>query len=168
MLIKDMTAKECQEILTRIGFGRLACVKDSQPYVLPIYFAYEPDHVYGFSTFGRKIEWMRLNPRVCLEVDEVTSHISWTSIIIDGRYEELPGTPECRSERDQAQRLLEKRFLWWQTAYAAEQLRSRNKPSPTIFYRIHIGTLSGRRAIPDAVETAYSGRSKSRPLRRQN
>ena len=134
MLVKDIPVKECQELLTHIGFGRLGCARNNRSYVVPIYFAYEPDHLYGFSTLGKKIEWMRLNPRVCVEVDEITSHTSWTSIILDGRYEELPDTPEYRSERDQAQKLLEKRFMWWQTAYAAEQRRSRNKPSPTIFY----------------------------------
>src|SRR6185436_5481406 len=99
LLVKDIPVKECQELLAHIGFGRLGCARNNRSYVVPIYFAYEPDHLYGFSTLGKKIEWMRLNPRVCVEVDEITSHTSWTSIILDGRYEELPDTPEYRSER---------------------------------------------------------------------
>ena len=166
MLIKDMTVKECQEILAHTGIGRLACVQNNLPYIVPIYFAYGPDHLYGFTTVGRKIEWMRLNPSVCVEVDEITSHTSWTSVIVSGRYEELPDTPEYQSERQQAQMLLEKRFLWWQTAYAAEQLRrgGGGKPSAALFYCIHIDEMTGRRAVPDAVEAAYSGnRSGRRP-----
>ena len=54
MVITEMTSKECQEILARTGFGRLGCTRNNQPYVVPIYFAYEPDHLYGFSTFGQK------------------------------------------------------------------------------------------------------------------
>jgi uncharacterized protein len=52
---------------------------------MPIYFAYQPDRLYGFSSVGRKIEWMRANPRVCVEADEVTDHFHWTSVIVSGR-----------------------------------------------------------------------------------
>jgi uncharacterized protein len=55
ILITEMVSKECREILTRTGFGRLGCTHNNQPYVVPIYFAYEADHLYGFSTFGRRI-----------------------------------------------------------------------------------------------------------------
>jgi uncharacterized protein len=154
MLIKELTAKECGEVLTRMGFGRLGCARDNQPYVVPIYFAYEPDHLYGFSTFGRKIEWMRANPKVCVEVAEVASHFSWVSVILNGRYQELPDTPEYSSERQHAYTLLEKRTLWWQTAHAARQLQARHEPFPPIFYCIHIDDMTGRRAIPDPVESA--------------
>jgi nitroimidazol reductase NimA-like FMN-containing flavoprotein (pyridoxamine 5'-phosphate oxidase superfamily) len=33
-----------------------------------MYFAYETDYLCGLSTFGRKIEWMRANPKVCVKV----------------------------------------------------------------------------------------------------
>jgi uncharacterized protein len=152
MLIEDMSAKLCQEFLERIGFGRLGCVHDNEPYVVPIYFAYEPDRLYGFSTPGRKIEWMRLNPRVCVEVDEVISNNSWTCVIASGRYEELPYAPQFVPERQQAIRLLEKRFLWWQAAYASEQFRYANKTSPAVIYCIHLDDMTGRRALPDAFD----------------
>ena len=156
MLIKEMTVKECQEVLTRISIGRLGCAHNNRPYVVPIYFAYEPDHLYGFTTLGRKIEWMRLNPRVSLEVHEVKSHNSWTSVILNGRYEELPDTPDFQFERFQAQKLLEKRFLWWQTAYAAALFRRENDPAPAIFYCIHVDDMTGRKAVPDSLEVHYS------------
>ena len=50
---------------------------------------------------------MRSNPKVCVEVDEVTGHSSWVSVIISGRYQELPNTPEHSSERRHAYSLLE-------------------------------------------------------------
>jgi Pyridoxamine 5'-phosphate oxidase len=55
--ISEMTEKECREFLVHSSFGRLACARENEPYIVPIYFAYEPDHLYGFSTFGQKIEW---------------------------------------------------------------------------------------------------------------
>jgi nitroimidazol reductase NimA-like FMN-containing flavoprotein (pyridoxamine 5'-phosphate oxidase superfamily) len=153
MRITEMTLKECREILARTGFGRLGCSRNNQPYVVPIYFAYEPDQLYGFSTFGRKIEWMRENPQVCVEVDEIATSHSWASVILDGRYQELPDTPEFNPARQLAYTLLENRALWWQTAQASRQVHARHELSSPIFYRIHIDTITGHRAVPDPLES---------------
>lgn len=154
MLIRDMTPQECRQVLTRNGFGRLGCARDNQPYVVPIYFAFEPDHLYGFTTVGRKIEWMRTNPKVCVEVDEVINHFQWMSVIVTGRYQELPNTPELSSERVHALMVLEKRMLWWQTAFAAKQLPTRHQSPEPLFYCVHIDSVTGHRAVPDAVESS--------------
>jgi len=74
MLIHKMTPEECGTVLARVDFGRLACARDDQPYVVPIHFVYDGDHLYGLTTAGQKIDWMRSNPRVCLEIDERMSH----------------------------------------------------------------------------------------------
>jgi len=155
MLVKDMTSKECSEMLARTSFGRLGCARDNQPYVVPIYFAYEPDRLYGFSTLGQKIEWMRANPKVCVEVDEVTSHFEWMSVIVSGRYQELPDTPEFQLERRNAQLVLEKRMLWWQAAYVAKQTRPKTQATEQIFYCIHIDSMTGHRAAPDATDLRF-------------
>ena len=120
----------------------------------PIYSGYEPDRLYGFSTLGRKIDWMRSNPRVCVEVDEVISTKSWNCVIVSGRYEELPNEARYMSARERAFKLLDKRFFWWQAAYAAEQLRYASQPSPTILYCIHVADMTGRRAEPDQFDAA--------------
>jgi hypothetical protein len=65
--------EECRDLLKRVGFGRLGCASENQPCVVPIYFAYEPDHLFGFSTAGQKIEWMLTNPLVCVAAAEVIS-----------------------------------------------------------------------------------------------
>lgn len=154
MLIRDMTPQECRQMLGRTGFGRLACARDNQPFIVPIYFAYEPDHLYGFTTVGRKIEWMRANPKVCVEVDEVENHFQWMSVIVTGRYQELPNLPELSAERLHAMTVLEKRHLWWQTAFATQQLPSRHQNAEPLFYCIHIDAMTGHRAVPSAVESA--------------
>jgi nitroimidazol reductase NimA-like FMN-containing flavoprotein (pyridoxamine 5'-phosphate oxidase superfamily) len=45
---------------------------------------------------------MRSNPLVCVEVDEVLSHDHWVSVIVFGRYEELPETSNEEAERIRA------------------------------------------------------------------
>ena len=162
MLIHEMTEDECRTALERVSFGRLACARDNQPYVLPIYFSYDgkhihgfsaPGQIYGFSTLGQKIEWMRSNPLVCLEIDERTSHHQWMSVVVSGRYEELPDTPEFGYERVQAHEVLQTRAMWWEPAYVATEHREQLTP---IFYRIHITQMTGRRATADPVEAAAS------------
>jgi len=145
--------------MTRSVLGRLGCAIHNQPYVVPIYFAYEPYQLYSFATFGRKIEWMRKNPKVCVEVDEVVDHYQWISVIANGRYQELPNTAKFASKRLKALMALEKHLLWWQTALAAKQLPTRSESSEPLFYCIYIDSISGVRAIPDPVESKLSRRS---------
>jgi uncharacterized protein len=158
MLIREMNSEECRDLLTRLGSGRLGVARNNQPYVVPIYFAYEPDRLYGFSTVGQKIEWMRANPLVCVEADEVVSHNNWASVVVLGRYEELPDKPEYATLRLHAQSILEKRAMWWQTGYAASQARRGPKQAAPVFYCIHVEGLSGHKAEPDAVESSLSAR----------
>jgi hypothetical protein len=155
VLILEMKPQECRELLARVGMGRLGCARNNQPYVVPIYFAYEPDHLYGFSMVGQKIEWMRDNPLVCVEADEVRTHNQWASVVVLGRYEELPDKPEYSELRRQAQSVLGKRSMWWQTGYVASQSRGGPKPTDPVFYWIHIEEISGSRAAPGK----FAGRS---------
>lgn len=146
MLISKMKSEECREFLARHEVGRLACTRGSQPYIVPIYFVYESDHLYGFTTAGRKVDWMRENPLICVQVDELVSEESWTSVIVLGRYEELS---EYSAERNKAQSLLVKRTSWWMTAYAASVVRSRAESPLPVFYRIPIAEITGLRASPE-------------------
>jgi len=68
MFIHDMTEAECRQALKQANVGRIGCARDEQPYVVPIYFAYDDDHnhLYAISTIGQKIDWMRANPLVCI------------------------------------------------------------------------------------------------------
>jgi len=153
VLIREMNHRECRDLLARVGTGRLACARNNQPYVVLSYFAYEADHLYGFSTVGQKIEWMRENPLVCVEADEVHAHNQWASVVVLGRYEELPNASACAEVRRQAQSVLEKRAMWWQTGYAASQSRVEPKPTSAVFYCIHFESVSGHQAVPDAIES---------------
>lgn len=152
MVINEMTKEECGAFLAKTSLGRLGCSLDNQPYVVPIYFVYEPDYIYVLSTFGQKTEWMRANPKVCLEVDEIASQSQWISVIADGRYQELP-EPQYTAERDHARTLLEKRCRWWQNALGERQLRLGDHSITPLFFRIHIDSMTGLRAIGGSAES---------------
>jgi len=146
MAINEMTEQECGEFLGRASLGRLACSLDDQPYVIPIYFAYDANYLYVLSTLGQKIEWMRANPKVCVEVDEITGQSQWTSVVVTGRYQELP-EPQYTAERDHARKLLEKRYRWWQNALGERQLRAGDSLIESLFFRIQIDSMTGLRAV---------------------
>ena len=148
-----MTENDCREILTRVSIGRLACSRHDQPYIVPIYFAYEPDLLYGFTTAGQKIEWMRTNPKVCVEIDEIANHSQWTSVVLLGRYRELPNLPSFTEERDHARGLLATRSFWWQTAYASRQLKTPRDVLIPLFYCIEIDSMTGHRAAASVGES---------------
>ncbi len=155
MLIHEMTHEECISALARLRFGRMGCARDNQPYVMPLYFAHHERHLYSFSKVGQKIEWMRENPRVCVEADEITSHCQWLSVIVFGHYEEFPDTPEYEFERNLAYKMLQERAMWWQTTDVGSPRRHRSADSLIPFcYRIHIDRVTGHRAMPDSVEAA--------------
>lgn len=123
---------------------------------MPIYFVYEPDHLYGFTTEGQKVDWMRTNPKVCVEIDEITNHFQWTSVVLYGRYRELPDHPHYAEERDHARKLLESRSLWWQTAFASRQLKSGDDLISPLFYCIEIDSVFGYRAVSDVSEAVVA------------
>jgi nitroimidazol reductase NimA-like FMN-containing flavoprotein (pyridoxamine 5'-phosphate oxidase superfamily) len=149
MLIREMTQDECRQALERLSIGRLGCARDNQPYVVPISFAYDGRHIYGFSTPGQKIDWMRSNPLVCLQVDERTSNDQWMSIVVSGRYQELPDTPELTADLVQAQKALQQHASWWEyTSIPGAEWRRKEGSFTPIFYRIHIDTVTGHQATP--------------------
>ena len=153
MRITEMTTNECRRVLNGISLGRLGCSREDQPYVVPVYFAYEPGLLYGFATNGQKIEWMRTNPKVCVEVDEITNQFNWECVVITGSFEEL-GSPRHAAERQHARELLQNRSLWWETAFAARRLESESDLIAPIFFRVQIESITGHRAVANPDERA--------------
>jgi nitroimidazol reductase NimA-like FMN-containing flavoprotein (pyridoxamine 5'-phosphate oxidase superfamily) len=154
MAVTDMTDKECWQALAAATFGRLACARNDQPYVVPIFFAMDHEYLYSFSVAGQKLEWMRGNPRVCLEIDNVKSWNDWMSIVAFGRYQELSDTPDWQTERKRAHELLQQRAMWWQPGAAILIGREgREGPSP-VFFRIVVERLSGHRASSESASSA--------------
>ena len=156
MVIREMAPSECLEALAHVSVGRLACARDGQPYIVPIYLTFDGKNIYGFSTLGQKIEWMRSSPLVCVEIDDIKNQNQWTSIIVFGRYEELSDTVEYEAIRAHAYELLQKRVMWWQPAYVAIAHREEPKSLTPIFYRIHIDRITGHAASANGPEPATS------------
>jgi uncharacterized protein len=146
MWIRTLSESECNAVLAAHRVARLACTNNWRPYIVPIHYVYADNAIYAFSLPGKKIEWMTFNPLVCLLVDEKERERAWKSVVVDGRYEELPERIEHNHEREHARSLLSKHANWWEPgALKPETSPPSDHPSP-VFFRILIEEISGRQA----------------------
>ena len=165
MMIHDMTWQASIDLLARTRLGRLACAHEGQPYITPIYYAYDDNCLYSFSTLGRKIDWMRANPLTCVEVDELVSPQDWATVIVLGKYKELSNAPQHDVRRKRAYELLQERPVWWEPGYAKTVLNEKPRPMEFVYFRIHIDHISGHRGVPDTASGGdLSAEQRSGPV----
>lgn len=145
-ILKDLTEGECRAVLSKARFGHLACCKDGQPYVVPIYFVADQGTIYSFSMPGKKVEWMRANNNVCLQVDADGEGKGWGSVIVEGRFEEYPDTEAWHNQRLHAWSVLQQYPDWWEIGALKPDELPISSASPHLFYGIVVGEIHGRRA----------------------
>jgi nitroimidazol reductase NimA-like FMN-containing flavoprotein (pyridoxamine 5'-phosphate oxidase superfamily) len=145
MRIRELATEECAQILERSELGHLACARHGQPYIVPIHFSYDGAErcLYAFSGAGQKIQWMRENPKVCVEVEDIADKNHWTTVLIFGEYHEVGDTVDEAPRRKRALELFQARPEWWLPALGKSEKR---EPHPPVIYRIRIDRLTGRRA----------------------
>jgi nitroimidazol reductase NimA-like FMN-containing flavoprotein (pyridoxamine 5'-phosphate oxidase superfamily) len=146
MLIHELTPHECAEVLNRTNLGRLGCARFDQPYIVPIHFSFDAERfcLYAFSTVGQKIDWMRANPKVCVETEEIVDKSHWTTVLVIGRYEEIQHSAEEAEARRRAEHLFQQRHEWWLPGVG--KLASREHDQ-VVLYRIQVDRMTGRRAV---------------------
>lgn len=148
MLIRDMTRETSISLLKCVHVGRIACARESQPYITPFIFAYHEDSIYSFATVGRKVEWMRANPLVCVQADIIVSHEQWKSVVVFGRYQELSEMPEFYETQILAHHLLSKAANWWEPGFAKTLKDGVERALATVYFRVSVDEISGHEGIP--------------------
>lgn len=155
-----MTERDCRALLAATSVARLACARNNQPYVVPVHVHLDGNYFYGYASVGQKIEWMRLNPLVCLEFDDFKAHGRWESVVVFGYYEELPHTPEHARSRKVAERLFQRHPMWWEPASVPLVAHERRAP---VVFRIRISAMTGRRAGPEPTPVRGNPSKTKRP-----
>ena len=99
-----MTRNEIEALLAKALVGRLGTCNRDEPYVVPICFLHVENKIYFHSRpEGKKLENMKVNPRVCFQVDEYNLAPSprpcdfsmhYRSVIIFGRVRFLKDAKE--------------------------------------------------------------------------
>lgn len=147
-MIGNLNQEKMQDLLNRNVLGRIGCTDGTHCYVVPVNYVYDGKYIICHSLPGMKIDMMRKNPNVCVEVDEMTSFTNWKSVIARGVYQEL--TDE--RERYAAMKLFVDRMLRLkisETAVPPEISGQRIHPrSPgnikPVIFRIVIHEMTGR------------------------
>lgn len=135
-MITRLSEEEARELLDASLIGRLGCVYEGGPYVVPINYAIDGESIYIHALPGRKIEALRANPRACLQVDEIIDELHWRSAIAYGTYEEIADA----TERHLAVRALHERFPG---LTPVESVPVHDGQSSVVIFRIHITEITG-------------------------
>ncbi len=146
MIIREMTHNECMAMVARFHLARLACAKDNVPYVIPIQYAHSGIRLYAFSMPGKKLDFLRTNPRACVLIDDLESRHRWKSVVLDAVFHELPSTGQRDDERLKAWTLLSDDVDWWEPGALKPQAQPTVAVSPHVFFDLEIITASGREA----------------------
>lgn len=88
-MLGELNETQIRNVLTSQVLGRLACTDKTQPYIVPVTYAYDGKYIYGQTNEGTKLKMLRKNPNVCFEVDMMTDMRNWQSVLVFGRFEEL-------------------------------------------------------------------------------
>jgi nitroimidazol reductase NimA-like FMN-containing flavoprotein (pyridoxamine 5'-phosphate oxidase superfamily) len=89
--LNALDQSEINFIFESRNFGHLACHVKDDIYLVPISYVIDEGYIYSHSKPGKKIEMMRQNPNVCVQVEEVNNFFKWKSVIAWGDFEELQG-----------------------------------------------------------------------------
>lgn len=80
-----------ERLLQKESVAHLGCHAGGRTYVVPVAYAYRDGACYGHMSDGLKLRMLRVNPSVCLEVEDVRGLSQWDSVIAWGTFEELSG-----------------------------------------------------------------------------
>ncbi|MFD2724657.1 pyridoxamine 5'-phosphate oxidase family protein [Hyunsoonleella rubra] len=91
--MKDLKKYEAIHLLNNNYIGYLSFIWENEPYVLPITYYYDEDKecILSYSTEGHKIQAMRVNNSVSINVVQLKTVNNWQSVLVHGKFEELNG-----------------------------------------------------------------------------
>ncbi len=92
-MIKNLTEIEAQDLIKEQKLGHLGCVLESgEPYVVPVNYLFTGDEIYIHCLPGQKLDAMRANGKVCLQVEKIEKPCRWQSAIVFGEFQEVKRT----------------------------------------------------------------------------
>lgn len=141
--VEEMGGEAIEALLTKTGFGHLACARKNEPYVVPIHYAYAKPYVYIYTTLGKKAEIIDENPRVCLQIEEVIDNKHWHSVIVYGTAEQLTN----ESERETALNAILETNPTLTPAVSIRWMDNWVRENIEVIYRITPSEMTGRSTI---------------------
>ncbi len=135
--MKALLEEEARALLGACKMGRLGCVDNGEPYVVPISYVFEDGYIYSHSLPGKKIDAMRVHPQACLQVDEIANDFEWRSVIAYGNFEEIRLATDRRS-------ILGKLLARFPLLTPVESVMAKDAGAPdSVVFRIRIDRITG-------------------------
>ena len=141
--VEDMAPAEMHALLQRASFGHLGCSREGRPYVVPMNYAYDGKELYFFTTEGMKTQFIEANPKVCLQVEEITDSTRWRSVMVIGQAERLTNA----AETERAMQMIVERNPSLTPAISATQLDTWGRAVDIALYRIRPELIDGRKTV---------------------
>ena len=93
-MIKNLDPKEIQYVLENNYIGQLGYIFEGRPFVIPITYFYDHQNNYiiCYSGDGHKINAMRKNNAISLQVSDVDTVNHWKSVLVHGNFEQHFGS----------------------------------------------------------------------------
>jgi len=136
-MITQLHPEEARALLRAGKLGRLGCIAEGEPYVIPVNYLFEGDLIYIHSLPGRKITALRAHPRACLQVDEIKDAFNWQSVLASGTYEEI-------TDLHERERILCALFARLPHLTPVESAMTQTTGlAETIIFRLRIDTITG-------------------------
>jgi len=141
--VEDMAPAEMHALLQRESFGHLGCARDGRPYVVPMHYAYDGKELYFFTTEGMKTQFIEANPKVCLQVEEITDRTHWRSVMVIGQAEQVTNAEETQ----RAMKLITERNPSLTPAISAMQVDTWDRAVDIALYRVNRELIDGRKTV---------------------
>ena len=89
-MIKNLDEKAARELLNEQRIGHLGCVlENGEPYVVPVNYLFKDEGIYIHCLPGQKLDALRANGKVCLQVEKIGKSCRWKSAIAFGEFQEV-------------------------------------------------------------------------------
>jgi nitroimidazol reductase NimA-like FMN-containing flavoprotein (pyridoxamine 5'-phosphate oxidase superfamily) len=136
-MTRMLSEGEARELIAGAKIGRLGCVDNGEPYVVPINYLFEDGSIYSHSLPGRKIEALRAHPRACLQVDEIENDFEWRSVIAYGDFKEIRVQSDRRT-------VLSKLLARFPLLTPVESTMAKDASAPdSVVFRIIVDRITG-------------------------
>jgi nitroimidazol reductase NimA-like FMN-containing flavoprotein (pyridoxamine 5'-phosphate oxidase superfamily) len=89
-MIKELSRKAAEELLREQKIAHLGCVlPNGEPYVVPVNYLYMDKHIYIHTLPGRKLDALRKDSQICVQVERIKGSCRWESVIAFGECYEV-------------------------------------------------------------------------------
>lgn len=138
--VEAMAKGEMTALLLRVGFGHLGCARDGHPYVVPMNYAYDGEHLYFLTTEGTKTEFIAANHEVCFQVEEIVDHSHWRSMMVIGEAQQITKPQEM----ERAMQLISERNSTLTPALNKTDVGAWHRANRIAIYRVQPSAIYGR------------------------